>query len=145
MKLSPLQRATIRLWSRLNTAAYRASGGRLTGRMGQAPVLILTTTGRRSGRPRAAPLLYLADGSHYAIVASYGGSDSHPAWYLNLRASPDASVQVGRQTVRVRARTAEGDERDRLWAGLVGIFPGYAAYEQRTSRRIPVVVLEPAA
>lgn len=145
MKLSPVQRATIRLWSRLNTAAYRASGGRLTGKMGEAPVLILTTTGRRSGQPRTAPLLYLADGDRYAIVASYGGSDSHPAWYLNLEARPEASVQVGRRTIPVRARTADGEERDRLWAGLVGIFPGYAGYEQRTSRRIPVVVLEPTA
>lgn len=145
MKLSPVQRATIRVWSRLNALAYRASGGRLTGRMGEAPVLLLTTRGRRSGAARTAPLLYLADGASYVVVASYGGSDSHPAWYLNLRAAPEATIRVGRREIRVRARDAEGEERERLWAGVVAIWPAYDTYASRTSRAIPLVVLEPIA
>ncbi|MEZ5100321.1 MAG: nitroreductase family deazaflavin-dependent oxidoreductase [Thermoleophilia bacterium] len=143
MQLSPVQRATIRVWSRLNALVYRASGGRLMDRMGAAPVLLLTTRGRRSGAARTAPLLYLADGETYVVVASYGGSDAHPAWYLNLRDAPDATIRLGRREVRVRARDAAGAERERLWAGVVAIWPAYETYASKTSREIPLVVLEP--
>jgi F420H(2)-dependent quinone reductase len=108
------------------------------------PVLLLTTTGRKSGKPRTQPLAYTRAGECYAVIASKGGAAHHPLWYLNLRANPLAEVTVGRQTERVRARVAEGEERERLWRQLADVFPGYDKYARKTSRRIPVVVLEPA-
>jgi len=107
------------------------------------PVLLLTTTGRKSGRPRTQPLAYTRAGEGYAVIASKGGAAQHPLWYLNLRANPLAEVTLGRETRRVRARDAEGEERDRLWRQLADVFPGYDRYAQKTSRRIPVIVLEP--
>ncbi|HKB93781.1 MAG TPA: nitroreductase family deazaflavin-dependent oxidoreductase, partial [Gaiellaceae bacterium] len=107
------------------------------------PVLLLTTTGRKSGRPRTQPLAYTRAGEGYAVIASKGGAAQHPLWYLNLRANPLAEVTLGRETRRVRARDAEGEERDRLWRQLADVFPGYDRYAQKTSRRIPVIVIEP--
>ncbi len=130
--------------STLNRGVYRASGGRLMGRMGEAPILLLTTVGRTTGRPRTAPLLYLEDGENLVVVASYGGRPEHPAWFRNLEAQPDVEVEIGRRRSRRRARVATDEERDRLWPRLVQMFPQYARYQERTTRRIPVVVLEPA-
>jgi len=109
------------------------------------PVLLLTTTGRKSGKPRTQPLAYTRAGEGYAVIASKGGAPRHPLWYLNLRANPLAQVTVGRQTEEVRAREAEGEERERLWRQLADVFPGYDKYALKTSRRIPVIVLEPRA
>ena len=107
-------------------------------------MLLLTTTGRKSGKARTSPLLYTPAGDGYAVIASKGGAPKHPLWYLNLQASPHAEVTVGRETRHVHARDAEGDERERLWRALADAYPGYDRYAQKTSRRIPVVVLEPA-
>jgi deazaflavin-dependent oxidoreductase (nitroreductase family) len=107
------------------------------------PVLLLTTVGRKSGRPRTQPLAYTRARDGYAVIASKGGAAHHPLWYLNLQANPVAEVTVGRETQRVRARDADGDERERLWRQLADVYPGYDRYAQKTSRRIPVVVLEP--
>jgi deazaflavin-dependent oxidoreductase (nitroreductase family) len=113
------------------------------GRMGKAPVLLLTTTGRKSGQPRTNPLLYARAGDNaYMVIASKGGADKHPLWYLNLQADPLAEVTVGRETRQVRARDAQGEERERLWRTLADLYPGYDKYAQKTSRRIPVVVLD---
>ena len=142
--IGPMRRTFIRAMSGMNTRVYRASGGRLMGRMGKAPVLLLTTTGRRSGQPRVAPLLYVEQGGSYAVVASYGGSDTHPAWFLNLEAQPAAEIEVGKRRLGVKARVADGDERARLWSQLAAIYPAYDKYEKQTTRRIPVVVLDPA-
>ncbi len=106
------------------------------------PVLLLTTTGRKSGRPRTQPLTYTNVGDGYAVIASKGGAAQHPLWYLNLRANPLAQVTVGRETRKVHARDAEGEEREDLWRALTDLYPGYDRYAERTSRRIPVVVLE---
>jgi deazaflavin-dependent oxidoreductase (nitroreductase family) len=107
-------------------------------------VLLLTTTGRKSGQPRTSPLLCTQAGDDgYMVIASKGGAAKHPLWYLNLQANPLAEVTVGRQTRQMRARDAEGEERERLWRALADLYPGYDKYAQKTSRRIPVVVLEP--
>jgi len=128
----------------LHKRLYRLSGGRIGGKFGSAPVLLLTTTGRKSGRPRTQPLLYTRAGDGYAVIASKGGSPSHPLWYRNLQATPAAAVTVGRETRRVRARDAEGEEREELWRAMTGLYAGYDRYAEKTSRQIPVVVLDPA-
>ena len=133
----------IRLLGRLHGAVYRASGGRLLGRVGPARVLLLTTAGRRSGTPRTVPLLFIPDGERFVLVASQGGHDTHPAWYLNLRANPDATVQIGARVVPVLARDADPAEVERLWPALVAVYPAWEGYRARTSRRIPVVLLDP--
>lgn len=134
----------IKAMSRLNTWAYRATGGRLGGRfLRGAPVLLLTTVGRRSGQPRVAPLIYLRDGERLVLVASKGGMDHHPLWYRNLAADPQVTVQIGREVLPMRARTADAAEREALWPRLLAIYPDYADYQARTARRIPVVILEP--
>ena len=105
--------------------------------------LVLHTTGRRSGQPRETPLSYTRDGDDYVVIASDGGSPRHPDWYLNLEADPDAEVDIGGRRSPVRAATVTGDERDRLWRQAVGSYGGYAGYQARTDRQIPVVRLSP--
>jgi deazaflavin-dependent oxidoreductase (nitroreductase family) len=122
---------------------YRLSGGWIGGRFGRAPILLLTTTGRKSGRKRTTPLVYLPDGDNMVIIASNGGSDRHPEWWLNLRSEPKAEVQVGRDVKSVVAEKAEGEERDRLWREVNEIYHGYDEYQRSTEREIPVVVLRP--
>jgi deazaflavin-dependent oxidoreductase (nitroreductase family) len=111
---------------------------------GVLPTLLLTTTGRKSGRASILPLIYKEVGGSYVIIASKGGAPSHPAWYLNLLANPDCKIQVAHDRFQVRARTAEGEERESLWRQLVAIYPPYEDYQAATSRQIPVVVLDPA-
>jgi deazaflavin-dependent oxidoreductase (nitroreductase family) len=127
----------------IHNSIYRLTGGKIAGRIGKAPVLLLTTTGRKSGKRRTNPLLFTRAGDGYAVIASKGGADQHPLWYLNLKANPRAEVRVGRRTRKVHARDAEGDERERLWREIVDLYSGYDTYQARTSRQIPVVVLEP--
>jgi deazaflavin-dependent oxidoreductase (nitroreductase family) len=122
---------------------YRASGGKFAGRIGRLNVLLLTTTGRKSGRSRTVPLLYTPANGSYAVVASMGGAPRHPDWCLNLRAHPLAMVEIGRDRVEVRAREVEGEEREWLWCAMVDGYPGYDRYQQKTVRRIPVLLLEP--
>jgi deazaflavin-dependent oxidoreductase (nitroreductase family) len=130
--------------SHLNTWLYRISGGRLGGRwMYGAPVMLLSYTGRKSGRRMTTPLLYIRDGREVITVASKGGSATHPLWYLNLRTNPDCEVEIGREVTRMRARTATADEKKKLWPALVKVYPDYEAYQARSPRDIPVVVLSP--
>jgi deazaflavin-dependent oxidoreductase (nitroreductase family) len=128
----------------LHRALYRASGGRIGSHIWGLPIVLLTTTGRQSGRPRTVPLCCLQQGESYVVIASYGGLDRSPAWWLNLQRDPHATVQLGSSTRSVVAREAQGGERDRLWTAVTTIAPGYLGYERRTTRRIPVVLLEPA-
>jgi deazaflavin-dependent oxidoreductase (nitroreductase family) len=109
-----------------------------------APILILTTKGRHSGEPRVMPLIYGRHGDDYLVVASKGGSDQPPAWYLNLEADPSVEVQVKADRFRARARTATPDEKPPLWRTMTEIWPDYDAYQRNTEREIPVVVLERA-
>jgi deazaflavin-dependent oxidoreductase (nitroreductase family) len=127
----------------LHAWVYRRSGGRLGHRLGPFAPLLLTTTGRRSGTARTVPLTYLPDGRTFVIVASNGGADRAPAWWLNLRHTPRARIQVGRQTIEVSASEADADERRRLWPLLTAYNPVYDSYTQITDRPIPVVVLRP--
>ena len=106
------------------------------------PTLLLTTTGRRSGRSLMLPLIYGTHGDHYVIVASKGGHPQHPGWYVNLAAEPTVQVQVGAERFTARARTASGDERATLWDQMAGVWPPYNEYQTKTEREIPVVVLE---
>ena len=107
-----------------------------------APILLLTMTGRKTGTEYTTPLIFGEDEGRYVIVASQGGRPEHPDWYLNLVAHPEVGVQVKADTFRARARTAEGEEHDRLWAAMNEIWPHYDEYQTKTTRRIPVVVLE---
>lgn len=129
----------------LHRVLYRASGGRLGARIWGLPIVLLTTTGRVSGQPRTVPLCSLRDGRNFVVIASYGGLDRPPSWWLNLQSDPHAIVQLGRSVQDVVAREALPDERARLWAEVTTRAPGYLAYERRTSRRIPVVLLEPVS
>ena len=108
-----------------------------------AKVLLLTTVGRKSGKSRTIPLLYLEEDSNCAIVASNGGDDRHPAWWLNLKANPAATIQVRRTLKQVRAREASEREKSVLWPRFVKMHSGYQTYQERTKRKIPVVILEP--
>ncbi|MFQ5919060.1 MAG: nitroreductase family deazaflavin-dependent oxidoreductase [Thermoplasmata archaeon] len=122
---------------------YQVSGGRLGSILpGQLPVLLLTTTGHRSGLLRTHPLGYLTQENRYVVVASNAGEPRHPAWYHNLSAHPEAVIQAGTRRMIVRAREAAGEEREALWAEIVGHDPSYAVYQDRTSRLIPLMILE---
>ncbi len=120
----------------------RLSGGRLGGSLGGMPVVVLTTTGRRTGRPRATPLTAIEHEGRAYVVASYGGDDRHPAWYLNLVATPEVSVQRDGASLAMVARVLGAEERDALWPVVTRAYRGYAAYQARTERDLPVVVLE---
>ncbi len=130
------------MW-RAHRAVLRATGGRVGGRVRGLPVLLLTTTGRRSGEPRSVALSYLDHGDGYAVVASNAGDDRPPAWWLNLEADPAATVEIRGARRAVRARRADGAEHDELWGRVVAANADFAAYRDRTERVIPVVVLEP--
>ena len=133
--------ATIKAAAAFHAILYRATRGRLGRRLGGHPILLLTTTGRHSGRRHTVPLLYLRDGTDLVVIASFAGHDRHPAWYLNLNADPRAVAQVDGERFPVLARVATPEERPRLWALAVAEYPGYAGYQERTSRLIPLVLL----
>jgi len=134
----------LRWMGKLNVPLYRLSGGRLLGKVNKAPVLLLTTTGRKSGQKRTAPVVYLADGDAYVVIGSNAGHSRTPAWALNLKAKPEAEVEVGRKRIPVRARVAEGEERADLWRRHNEQYSGFDEYEARTDRDIALFVLEPA-
>jgi deazaflavin-dependent oxidoreductase (nitroreductase family) len=136
--------AAAQKWAaKLHASVFRATGGRIGGRMVGSPVLLLVTTGRKSGQRRTTVLLYLEDRGRYVIVASNGGTATHPMWWLNLQADPEATVDVGGRKTYVRATEARGEEKARLWQRLVRMYPSYEDYQKRTDREIPVVILEP--
>jgi F420H(2)-dependent quinone reductase len=139
--------AASRAWNLLQAnhlRLFRMSGGRLGGKFGGVDVLFLHHVGRRSGAERVSPLLYVRDGDNLAVIASKGGHPRHPAWFHNLMAHPATEVELAREGRRpVRARVAEGPERERIWAKAVAVWPDYARYQARSrGRLIPVVVLE---
>ncbi|MGO3326966.1 nitroreductase family deazaflavin-dependent oxidoreductase [Gordonia sp. (in: high G+C Gram-positive bacteria)] len=148
---SPLVGRLIKYGSRLNTALYRVTGGRLGDqwRVGAAmrkpvPVCLLTTTGRKSGKARTVPLLYMRRGESIVLVASQGGLPANPAWYFNLKADPTVWIQIGSDTGEFTARIAGDAERDELWPALIELYSDFDTYAAWTDRRIPVVVCDRA-
>lgn len=127
----------------IHTFVYSKTDGAIGGRMVNCPVLLLTTTGRKTNRQRTVPLLYLADGGDVVLVASNGGATKHPTWWLNLESNSEAQIQVRSIKHRVRAEKASAEEKQRLWPRLVAMYPGYKRYQEITTRDIPVVILRP--
>jgi len=140
---SPFADSFIKWMSRANTWIYKVTGGRLGGTVQKAPVALLTTTGRKTGQPRVAPLLYIRDGDKVIMPASRGGSDKHPMWYLNLKANPKVQVQIKKDTFHLTARDANEQERERYWQQLAQVYPTIEDYKSWTDRVIPLVVCEP--
>jgi F420H(2)-dependent quinone reductase len=134
---------TIRLIGRLHASLWRLTRGRFVDAVGVAPFLLLTTMGRKTGRLRTNPVLYLEDGIDLIVVASFGGNDMHPDWYLNLKQCPDAEVVIRAERRRVTAREIMSEEKKLIWPRLVKLYPQFDVYQQRTSREIPLVSLLP--
>ena len=128
----------------LHQLVYDRSGGLIGHRIGRLKMLLLRTTGRKSGERRTAALLYLSDGDRYVVVGSKGGSDNAPAWLLNLEVNPDVEVQVGTRRLAASARKATPVEHRRLWPKLTALWPDYERYQSQTRRKIPLVILEPS-
>jgi F420H(2)-dependent quinone reductase len=136
-------RRLLKVMTPIHVFLYRMTGGAIGGKVQGLPVLLLTTTGRTSGKPRTVPLGYLNDGSTFVIIASYAGQPRNPAWFLNLQSHPEANIRVKRLQMQVNAETANPEKTRELWARLVEVAPGYAKYQESTSRVIPVVILHP--
>jgi deazaflavin-dependent oxidoreductase (nitroreductase family) len=132
----------LRSVGKMNVPLYRASRGRLGATWGRAPVLLLTTTGRRSGQQRTAPVVYLADGERLVVIGSNAGNERAPAWALNLKDNPACEVEVRGRRRLLNSRVADGEERAELWRSMNEQYAGFDDYDQRTSRDIPVFVLE---
>jgi deazaflavin-dependent oxidoreductase (nitroreductase family) len=133
-----------RAMSRINAFMYRRGGGEgLGGTFQKIPVVLLTTTGRKSGEPRVNPLYFLRDGDHVIVAASKIGSEKNPMWYLNLKANPKVQVQIKKEVLDMRARDATDDERAKYWPQLVEMYPTFEDYQSWTDRQIPIVVCEP--
>ncbi|OIN78406.1 nitroreductase family deazaflavin-dependent oxidoreductase [Mycobacterium malmoense] len=133
----------IKWMSRANTWLYRRSNGKLGGTFQKRPVALLTTTGRKTGEPRLSPLLYLREGDRVILVASQGGREKNPLWYLNLKADPKVSVQIKDEVLQLRARDATAEERAKYWPKLVAMYPSFEDYQSWTDRVIPIVICEP--
>jgi F420H(2)-dependent quinone reductase len=137
------RRSLIKGLSKTHLVVQRLSRGRFLSRLVGMPVLLLTTTGRRSGKARTTPLTFLRDGADLVVIASNGGADRPPDWSLNLQQNPRAVVEIGPDELTVQARTASAEERERLWVEITAAFSGYARYQKKTARQIPVVILTP--
>ena len=133
---------TIKRIDKIHTWLYERTSGIIGSRLDGLDILLLTTTGKKTGRARSVPLPYFRDGSRYLLVASFGGNPKHPNWLANLVANPDVHVQCGHRRWSTRARVTEGDERARLWQEITYEFPRYAVYQTKTDRQIPVIVLD---
>jgi deazaflavin-dependent oxidoreductase (nitroreductase family) len=121
---------------------FRANAGKVGGPFDGAPMVLLHTTGAKTGKERVIPVVYQPLGESIVVFASKGGAPTHPDWYHNLRTNPRVKVEVGTDTYDAQARVAEGDERERIWSRQKQVMPGFADYEQKTSRQIPVIILE---
>jgi deazaflavin-dependent oxidoreductase (nitroreductase family) len=144
MKLAAAKKSpAVELFWSLHRRFYKWSGGRIGSQLLGLPVLLLTTTGRKTGVSRTTALTYLPKGDSCIVIASYLGEPRHPSWYLNLQSSPKVEIQIGRRRIPMVARDAAGDERTELWDEVVAKVADYAEYQERTDRQIPVVILEP--
>lgn len=131
-------------WNSKIIAEFRANAGKVGGQFEGAPLLLLHTTGAKSGRERVNPVMYLALDHGYAVFASKGGAPVNPDWFYNLLANPRVRAEIGTETVELTARVADGQSRERIWTTQKSAYPGFADYERKTTRQIPVVILEPA-
>jgi deazaflavin-dependent oxidoreductase (nitroreductase family) len=131
-------------WNTAIIDEFRANGGKVGGQFEGAPLLLLHTTGAKTGQEHVTPVMYRDLGDSYAVFASKAGAPTNPDWYHNLMANPSVRAEIGTQTVPLSARTAVGAERDRIWTAHKAANPGFADYETKTTRQIPVVILEPA-
>ncbi len=139
-----IARPLIKAMSKANAWLYRISGGKMGNTwLHGAPVMLLTTIGRKSGQPRTAPLLYLRDEDKVVIVASKGGMSQHPLWFRNLEANPDCEIQIGGEVTKMSSRRASDEEKASYWPGLTKMYPDFDDYQARTTRNIPVVILSP--
>ncbi len=132
-------------WNDKIIEEFRANGGKVGGNFEGAPLLLLHTVGARTGQERVHPMMYQQVDGGYAVFASKGGAPTNPDWYHNLLARPEVTAEIGTGTAELVARVAEGEERERIWTAQKAAYPGFADYERKTTREIPVVVLEPAA
>jgi deazaflavin-dependent oxidoreductase (nitroreductase family) len=132
-------------WNSRVIAEFRANGGKVGGPFEGSPLLLLHTTGAKSGQERVTPVMYRTVGDSYAVFASKAGAPNNPAWYHNLLANPAVRAEIGTKTVPLTARVADDTERDRLWTEQKTDYPGFAEYETKTTRRIPVVILKPVS
>jgi F420H(2)-dependent quinone reductase len=135
---------TIRLMGRIHRWLWSFTGRKFGNSVGEVPFLMLTTKGRKTGRARTTPVLYLQDGADFIIVASFGGNDMHPAWYLNLEHCPEAEVTVKGERRRILARKVSAEEKTFIWPRLVELYPQFTSYQRRTSREIPLMRLSRA-
>jgi deazaflavin-dependent oxidoreductase (nitroreductase family) len=133
----------MRVANGLHVALYRMSGGKFANRIAGLPILLITTFGRKSGRPHANPIVYIQEGQDYLVSASNGGADWHPGWYLNLNNRPEAKIQVGNRVFNVKSTITDGDERTRLYEKFKAASSNFVKYEKGTSRIIPVIRLIP--
>lgn len=132
-----------RIFTNIHVFFYRLTRGKLAGKVQGLQVLLLTTTGRKTGKQRTTPLGHFMDGDGYVIIASNAGFDSHPDWYHNLKSSPRVTIEVNKQRINVQANIAAAKKRNQLWERLVKLAPGYAGYAKRTRRVIPMIILRP--
>ena len=135
--------ADVNDWNAKIIDEFRSNAGKVAGPFEGAPLLLLHHRGAKTGKERVNPMMYQAVGGAYAVFASKAGAPTHPDWYHNLRAHPDVTIEVGTETKAVRARVAEGDERETIWTTQKSRYPTFADYEAKTSRQIPVIILEP--
>jgi deazaflavin-dependent oxidoreductase (nitroreductase family) len=140
---SPVFNTFMKIATRINIALYRLSKGTFANRIGTLPILLLTTTGNKSGKVRITPVVYVKDGEDYTIAGSVGGMDWNPAWYHNLKGNPQAKIEVGDKAMNVKAIFTEGEERTRLYEQFKAAGDNFVQYEQRTDRVIPVIRLRP--
>jgi F420H(2)-dependent quinone reductase len=150
MRRSPIEQRALKVVTRtlgsLHAWVYQKSEGRIGSQFtGGAPVMLLTTRGRKTGKSRTSPLLYMRDGDRIITVASKGGSPNHPAWYLNLQQTTEVVVQIGNERIAMHAVTATPAQKAKYWPRLIAVYPPYQSYQARTDRDIPVVILRPAA
>jgi len=145
MGMARLKPRTIRLIGRLHAWLWKLSGGKLGNAFGKFPFIMLATRGRKTGRERTTPVLYLQSGNDLIVVASFGGNDMHPRWYLNLQGCPEAEVVINRERRRVFAHGVAAEEKKLIWPRLVELYPNFAIYQQRTGREIPLMRLSERA
>ncbi len=133
----------MQLFLNFHVFIYRLTGGKVMGSFGANPILLLDMVGRKTGKKRTTPLMYIRDGNNYVITASAGGADINPAWYYNLKGNPETTIQVLGNKINVIAQEASPDKRKRLWTQLTSLAPQFKQYEKKTKRTIPMFILRP--